>query len=43
LTDLANLTRNTVRFDNALPVAVLSRPTPIQQRAFQLLGLKLVA
>jgi len=43
LADLANLTRNTVRFDNALPVTVLSRPTPVQQRAFQLLGLKLAA
>jgi hypothetical protein len=40
LADLANLTRNTVRFANALPVTVLSRPTPVQQRAFQLLGLK---
>ena len=43
LDDLANLTRNTVRFDNALPVTVLSRPTQVQQRAFQLLGLKLAA
>ena len=43
LADLANLTRNTVRFANALPVTVLSRPTPVQQRAFQLLGLKLAA
>jgi hypothetical protein len=41
LADLANLTRNTVRFASALPVTVLSRPTPIQQQAFQLLGLKL--
>jgi hypothetical protein len=43
LADLANLTRNSVRFANALPVTVLSRPTPVQQRAFQLLGLKLAA
>ena len=43
LADLANLTRNTVRFDNALPVTVLSRPTQVQQRAFQLLGLNLAA
>jgi len=43
LADLANLTRNTVRFANALPVTVLSRPTPRQQRALQLLGLKLAA
>jgi Transposase DDE domain len=41
--DLANLTRNTVRFADALPVAVLSRPTLVQQQAFQLLGLKLAA
>jgi hypothetical protein len=40
LADLANLTRNTVRFANALPVTLLSRPTPVQQRAFQLLGIK---
>jgi hypothetical protein len=40
LTDLANLTRNTVRFSDALPVTVLSRPTTVQQRAFRLLGLK---
>ena len=32
LTDLANLTCDTVRFDNALPVTVLSKPTPVQQR-----------
>lgn len=43
LADLANLTRNTVRFDNALPVTILSRPTQVQQRAFQLLRLKLAA
>ncbi len=40
LADLANLTRNTVRFRDALPVTVLSRPTAVHQRAFQLLGLK---
>ena len=39
LADLANLTRNTVHFGDALPVTVLSRPTTVQQRAFQLLGL----
>jgi transposase len=38
LADLATLTRNTVRFGDALPMTVLSRPTPIQQRAFDLLG-----
>ena len=41
LTDLANLTCDTVRFDNALPVTVLSKPTPVQQRVFHLLGLNL--
>ena len=43
LSDLANITRNTVRFGHALPVTVLSRPTPVQDKAFQLLGLKLAA
>ncbi len=38
LADLATLTRNTVRFGDALPMTVLSRPTPIQQRACELLG-----
>jgi Transposase DDE domain len=38
LADLATLTRNIVRFGDALPMTVLSRPTPIQQRAFDLLG-----
>ena len=41
LADLATLTRNTVRFGDALPMTVLSRPTPIQQRAFSLLGVSL--
>ena len=41
LADLATLTRNTVRFGDNLPMAVLSRPTPIQQRAFDLLGVAL--
>ena len=39
LADLANLTRNTVRFADALPVTILATPTPVQQRAFQLLGI----
>ena len=43
LTDLANLTCDTVRFDNALPVTILSKPTPVQQRVFHLLGLNLAA
>src|SRR5512147_1133325 len=41
LADLATLTRNTVRFGNNLPMTVLSRPTPPQQRAFDLLGVAL--
>jgi hypothetical protein len=43
LTDLANLTRNSVRFGDARPATILSRPTPIQTRAFNLLGLKIAA
>jgi hypothetical protein len=38
LADLATLTRNTVRFGDNLPITILSRPTPPQQRAFDLLG-----
>src|SRR5512134_2632870 len=41
LADLATLTRNTVRFGDNLPISVLSRPTPLQQRAFGLLGIAL--
>ncbi len=41
LADLATLTRNTVRFGDNLPMIVLSRPTPIQQRAFDLSGVAL--
>jgi hypothetical protein len=41
LADLATLTRNTVRFGDALPMTVLSRPTPIQRRTFDLLGIAL--
>jgi Transposase DDE domain len=41
LQDLANLTRNTVRFGDALPTTILARPTPTQTRAFNLLGLKI--
>jgi hypothetical protein len=40
LADLATLTRNTVRFGDAPPITVLATPTPIQQRAFDLLGLR---
>ena len=43
LMDLANLTRNSVRFGDARPATILSRPTPTQTRAFHLLGLKIAA
>ena len=43
LMDLASLTRNSVRFGHARPTTILSRPTPIQTRAFDLLGLKIAA
>jgi Transposase DDE domain len=41
LADLATLTRNTVRCGKAPEMALLARPTEIQQRAFDLLGIKL--
>jgi hypothetical protein len=41
LDDLATLTRNTVRCGNAPEMTLLARPTEIQQRAFDLLGIKL--
>jgi len=41
LADLATLTRNTVRWLNAPAMALLASPTPIHQRAFDLLGVKL--
>jgi transposase len=43
LLDLANLTRNSVRFGDARPTTILSRPTPTQTRAFSLLALKIAA
>ena len=43
LQDLANLTRNSVRFADARPTTILARPTPTQTRAFNLLGLKIAA
>ena len=43
LQDLANLTRNTVRFGDAHPTTILARPTPSQTRAFELLNLKIAA
>jgi Transposase DDE domain len=41
LADLATLTRNIVRFGNAPEMALLAKPTEIQQRVFNLLGVKL--
>jgi hypothetical protein len=41
LADLATLTRNTVKCGKAPEMALLARPTEIQQRAFDLLGVKL--
>jgi len=42
LADLATLTRNTVRCGGKAPnMALLARPTEIQQRALNLLGVKL--
>ena len=43
LQDLANLTRNSVRFGDARPTTILARPTQTQNRAFDLLGLKIAA
>jgi transposase len=40
LADLATLTRNTVICGTAPPMALLARPTEIQQRALDLLGVK---
>jgi DDE family transposase len=40
LADLATLTRNTVRLGRAHTMDLLATPTQIQQRAFDLLGLK---
>jgi hypothetical protein len=40
LADLATLTHNTVRLASARTMALLATPTQIQQRAFDLLGLK---
>jgi Transposase DDE domain len=40
LADLATLTRNTVRFGRAATTQLLATPTPLQQRALDLLGLK---
>jgi Transposase DDE domain len=41
LTDLATLTRNTVKCGKAPEMTLLARATEIQQRAFDLLGVKL--
>lgn len=40
LADLATLTRNTVRFGRGTTTELLARPTPVQQRALDLLALK---
>jgi Transposase DDE domain len=42
LADLATLTRNIVRFGNAPEMVLLARPTEIQQRVFDLLGVRLL-
>jgi hypothetical protein len=39
LTDLATLTRNTVRFGKDLCATVLTTPTPFQQHVFELLAI----
>jgi Transposase DDE domain len=41
LADLATLTRNTVRYGKAPAIAMLATPSEIQQRAFDLLDVKL--
>jgi hypothetical protein len=41
LSDLATLTRNTVKCGKSPEIALLARPTEIQQRTFDLLGIKL--
>ena len=43
LQDLANLTRNSVRFGDPRPTTILARPTPTHTRAFSLLGLMIAA
>jgi hypothetical protein len=40
LTDLATLTHNTVRFGRGHTMQLLATPTPLQQRALDLLGVK---
>jgi hypothetical protein len=43
LADLATLTRNTVCFAGEKMLTVQTTPTPIQRRAFSLLGVELAA
>ena len=43
LQDLATLTRNTVRLGDGLPATMLARPTPLQQDAFDRLGIAIAA
>ncbi len=40
LADLATLTRNLAKLAGAPATVLLAKPTPIQQRAFDLLGVK---
>ena len=43
LADLATLTRNTVRLGGNQQATILATPTPVQRRAFDLLGVTLAA
>jgi hypothetical protein len=43
LTDLATLTRNTVCFAGQKMLTVQTTPTPVQRRAFSLLGVEVTA
>jgi hypothetical protein len=43
LADLATLTRNVVRLGGERVTAILATPTPVQRRAFDLLGVAITA
>lgn len=43
IADLATLTRNTVRFARGNTFTMLATPTPVQKRAFDLLGVTTAA
>ena len=43
LRDLACLTTNTVRYGRKQTMTLLAKPTPLQRRAFELLGIKLAS